>query len=109
MDRPQQILKKAERGQVTLVGTGIFAQVVRINNTELAVKIPFNHGEHNVVEKRIYDRLGCHPFILRCYGESDKTSIVGKGLMLQYHPEGTLAEVIDNPTRLSAFADKRTG
>lgn len=33
--------------------------------------------------------LSTHPLILKCYGEGE--SVLGKGLVLQYLPVGTLA------------------
>ncbi|PSS22745.1 hypothetical protein M430DRAFT_48385 [Amorphotheca resinae ATCC 22711] len=66
------------------------AKLYRVINTELALKIAFEPGEADAVEKRMYERLGTsHPLILKCYGEAE--SVLGKGLVLQYLPVGTLA------------------
>jgi hypothetical protein len=72
------------------VGSGLFARVIRVANIEIALKIPYEPGDADAVEKRIYERLGTHPFILRTYGEGN--SVMGKGLTLKYMPAGTVAE-----------------
>jgi hypothetical protein len=89
MASPPQILADAKPGQFNVAGRGSFAEVYRVVNTELALKIAFEPGEADAVEKRIYGQLGTHPLILKCYGEGE--SALGKGLMLQYLPVGTLA------------------
>ncbi len=85
---PHHILAEAKHGQFELVGSGLFAQVMRVVNTEIAIKIPDELGDAYTVEKQIYERLGSYPFILKTYGEGE--SIFGKGLMLQYLPAGAL-------------------
>jgi hypothetical protein len=93
MTSPYRILAEAKRDQFELAGCGLFAQVVRVVNTGIALKIPDDPGEADAVEKKIYERLGTHPFILRSYGEGE--SIAGKGLILQYLSAGTLAKNLE--------------
>jgi hypothetical protein len=57
MASPSQILADAKRGQFKVAGRGSFAEVYRVINTELALKIAFEPGEADAVEKRIYERL----------------------------------------------------
>jgi hypothetical protein len=97
--------------QIEGVGFGLFGTVARIIGTELAVKIPSDEASHHhAVEKRIYERLGHHPFILRYYGETKVVSIQWTmlGLLLQYHPAGTLAAIFTVPQLLAEYGDKRT-
>lgn len=93
MTSPHQILKEAQRDQFQLVGVGLFAQVVAVADSRIAFKIPTEPGEADAVEKRIYERLGTHPFILQSYGEGD--SVLGRGLVLQYMPAGTMEKNLD--------------
>lgn len=93
MASPQQILANAKYDQFKVAGRGSFAQVYRVVNTELALKIAFEPGEADAVEKRIFERLGTHPLILKRYGKGE--SALGKGLVLQYLPVGTLAGNLD--------------
>jgi hypothetical protein len=93
MISPCHILAEAKRDQFELAGCGLFAQVVRVLDTEIALKIPDNPGEADAVEKKIYERLGTHPFILQYYGEGQ--SVLGKGLVLQYQSAGTLAKNLE--------------
>ena len=90
MPSPQQILAEASKDQIKLAGCGLFAQVLWVVDTEIAVKKYDETGDASVIEKQIYERLGTHPFILQCYGEGE--SIVGQGLVLQYLQAGTLAD-----------------
>ncbi|KAM5471135.1 hypothetical protein MauCBS54593_003474 [Microsporum audouinii] len=89
MADPRHILATAKDEQFNLAGCGLFAQVFFVVKTEIAIKVPDEPGEADAIEKQIYERLGIHPYILRCFGECD--SIVGRGLALQYLPFGTLA------------------
>lgn len=43
-------------------------------------------------ERTVYERLGSHPFILKCFGQyrNDPQSAV-----LEYHPRGTLRQVLE--------------
>lgn len=83
--------------QVQGVAKGAFAQVALIAGAELVIKVASDGAhDHFVREKRIYERLGCHPYILRYYGESKVVSPERAmiGLLLQYHPAGTLAAML---------------
>ncbi|KAK2758952.1 hypothetical protein FQN54_003050 [Arachnomyces sp. PD_36] len=102
MASPHQILATARDDQFKLAGCGLFAQVLVVAKTDVAIKIADEPGEADAIEKRIYERLGPHPYILRCFGECD--SIVGRGLALQYLPGGTLARNI----ALGRFPAQRT-
>jgi hypothetical protein len=57
MVSPSQIFAHAKRDQFKVVGRGSVAEVYRVINTELALKIAFEPGEADAVEKRIYERL----------------------------------------------------
>ncbi|KAH6718815.1 kinase-like domain-containing protein [Leptodontidium sp. MPI-SDFR-AT-0119] len=93
MPSPQQILAGASKHQIKLAGCGLFAQVLFVVDTEIAIKKYDETGDASVIEGQIYERLGIHPFILQCYGEGE--SIVGKGLVLQYLQAGTLADNLE--------------
>lgn len=103
MASSRRILAEAKPNQFKVVGSGSFADVYKVADTEIAFKIPFEPEESDVTEKRIYERLGTHhPFILRSYGEAE--SALGKGLMLQYLPAGILAKHLE----LEKFPVERT-
>ena|SRR5438876_8183277 len=111
MDHLGTDLDELKYEQIEGVGFGLFGTVARVIGTELAVKIPSDEaGDHHAVEKRIYERLGYHPFILRYYGETKVVSIEWTmlGLLLQYHPAGTLAAIFTVPQLLAEYANKRT-
>jgi hypothetical protein len=46
-------LAEAKRDQFKLAGCGLFAQVLWVVNTEIAIKIPDEPGEADAIEKRI--------------------------------------------------------
>jgi hypothetical protein len=97
------ILAEAKPNQFKVVGSGSFSDVYRVVDTEIAFKIPLQRGESDVIEKRIYERLGTHhPFILRSYGEAE--SVLDKGLVLHYLPVGILAKNLE----LEKFPVERT-
>lgn len=101
-----QLLKSVNREQLELAGVGTFAHVIKIADTGLVIKKPLQHpvlGNLQPIEKRIYERLGYHPFILRYYGEYHYGDGLPNGLVLQYQAAGTLTENID----LSRYSDKR--
>lgn len=75
MTSPYRILAEAKCDQFELAGCGLFAQVVRVVNTGIALKIPDDPGEADAVEKKIYERLGTHPFILQSYGEVSQSLV----------------------------------
>ena len=102
MASPLHILTKAKRDQFKFAGCGLFAKVLWLVDTEIAIKISDEPGEADAIEERIYERLGTHTCILQCYGEGE--SIHGKGLVLQYLPAGTLAENLE----LGRFPVERT-
>jgi len=80
MTSPQEILAAAKDKDFKLAGCGLFAQVLVLIEPDIALKIYDEPGEASEVEKRIYQRLGPHPRILRTYGECE--SVAGKGLAL---------------------------
>lgn len=86
-------LAEARDDQLKLAGCGLFSQVLRIAETDIALKIPDEPGEADAVERRIYERLGVHPYILKTYGDGE--SVAGKGLILQFLPRGTLAKNLE--------------
>ncbi|KAL4951956.1 kinase-like domain-containing protein [Aspergillus filifer] len=77
-----QSLDRTDPSQLELAGIGCFAQVFKAADTGL-------QGE-----KRIYERLGSHPYILRCYGEYCGGGIPS-GLVFEHHSAGTLADNLD--------------
>lgn len=77
---PHHILKKAQRNQFRLVSTGLFAQIVRVVDTKITLKIYNEPAEVDIIKKRIYERLGSHPFILKYYRKGD--SVANKNLVL---------------------------
>jgi len=102
----RRTLKYEEIGDA--VGAGSFACVAKLKDWDLVIKTPFySHKHYMEVEKRVYERLGRHPFILRYYREVEVTSKGGSfsGLILQYHRAGTLEKSLQNPD----YEDKRSG
>ncbi|RDL37509.1 Uncharacterized protein BP5553_04942 [Venustampulla echinocandica] len=84
---PQEILAAAEDKDFKLAGCGLFAQVLVLIESGIALKICDEPGEASEVEKKkIYERLGRHPQILTSYGKCE--SKAGKGLTLEYLPAG---------------------
>ncbi|GIK02211.1 hypothetical protein Aspvir_006260 [Aspergillus viridinutans] len=101
-----EALEKADRNQIQLAGVGCFAQVIKVADTGFVIKETFDHpvvGNLQPTEKRIYERLGHHPFILRYYGEYCQGNGLPSGLVFQYHRAGTLADNL----ALSNYQDKR--
>ncbi|TAQ86914.1 hypothetical protein B7494_g4751 [Chlorociboria aeruginascens] len=83
--------------QVQGVAKGAFAQVALIAGAELVIKVASDGAhDHFVREKRVYERLGRHSYILRSYGESKVVSSERAmvGLLLQYQPAGTFAAML---------------
>ncbi len=99
---PQQTVADAKYDQFKVVNCGPFAEVYQVVNTKVAFKITFEPGEAEAVEKRIYERLGTHPLVLKYYGEAE--SVLCKGLVLQYLPRATLARNLE----LERFPIERT-
>ncbi len=99
---PSQVIADAQFEQLEYVGDGLFSRVWRVENTDIAIKIPDEPGEASIVEKKIYDRVSPHPFVLQCYGDGEST--LGKGLVLRYLPAGTLKTNLD----LKKFPLERT-
>jgi hypothetical protein len=77
---PSQVIADAKYEQFEYVGNSLFSQVWRVENTDIAIKIPDEPGEASIVEKKIYDQVSPYPFVLQCYGDGE--SILGKGLVL---------------------------
>lgn len=86
-----QSLKAAIRDQAQLVNAGSFSHVVRILSTDLVIKIRLYSKELQTTERKIYERLGLHPRILRYYGQLNQGhgGLPG-GLVFEYLPAGTL-------------------
>jgi hypothetical protein len=64
-------LEHADRQRLELAGIGCFSQVLKIPDTGLVIKRAYDHpatGNLEPTEKRIYERLGHQPRILRYYG-----------------------------------------
>lgn len=83
-----EALAKADRKQIELAGIYCFSQVIKVADTGLVIKETFDHpvvGNLQSLEKRIYERLGHHPYILRYYGEYRLSSGLPNGLVFQYH------------------------
>ncbi|WEW54623.1 hypothetical protein PRK78_000043 [Emydomyces testavorans] len=106
----KEALDQAVRSDLWLAGVGCFSQVIRVGDTGFVVKKSEPHPvveNLQPVEKRIYERLGHHEFILRYYGEyhhhSEQSNGVPSGLVFQYMPGGTLAENLP----LSNYTDER--
>lgn len=86
---PCRVVAEAKPEQFKGISGGAFAEVHRVADTDIALKLPHEPGEAHTVERHIYERLGTrNPFILKCYGESD--SVLGKGLVLEYVHAGTV-------------------
>lgn len=90
MALPQEILAAAQDKDFKLAGCGLFAQVLVSIEAGFALKICDEPGEASEVEKRIYERLGPHPQILKTYGECE--SGAGKGLALEYLAAGPVVQ-----------------
>ena len=103
----EEALEQADRKQIQLAGVGCFAHVVKVADTGFVIKQSFDHpvvGNLQPTEKRIYERLGRHPYILRYYGEYCLRNGLPNGLVFQYQHAGTLA---DNLAR-SIYPEART-
>lgn len=103
-----EAFEKTEKKHIELAGVGCFAHVFKIGTTGFVVKKTFDHpavGNLQPSEKRIYERLGHHPFILPYYGEYIRSgkSDLPEGLVFQYLQAGTL---VDN-LPLSKFVKER--
>lgn len=108
MDYPGSNFDELTFEQVQGVAKGAFAQVALIAGAELVIKVASDGAhDHFIREKRVYGRLGRHPYILRYYGESKVVSSerVMVGLLLQYHPAGTLAGMLSQQ-QFPDYADK---
>ena len=73
------------------IDIGLVSEVVRIRNTNIVAKIPALSPifpiELHEVEKRIYERVGEHPHILRYLGQSPPQCSILKGaLLFEYQP-----------------------
>jgi serine/threonine protein kinase len=91
-------LERADRQRLELAGIGCFSQVFKIPDTDLVIKRAEDHpltGNLEPSEKRIYQRLGHHPRILRYYGEYRQGNGLPEGLVFQYHGSGTLTDNLD--------------
>lgn len=78
-----EALEKTNRKHIELAGIGCFSQVIKVADTGLVIKEAFDHpvvGNLQCLEKRIYERLGRHPYILRYYGEYS----LGNGLLTDW-------------------------
>lgn len=96
---PDEVVRNATSEEVITISSGNFARVVRISQIAIKIYSPQAKGHHNI-EKRIYERIGIHPFILQYFGETPVDSIVGRGLMFEYHHLGTLAFNLEYVTPL---------
>ncbi|KAI1969781.1 hypothetical protein LOZ53_006358 [Ophidiomyces ophidiicola] len=103
-------LDNAAKSDIWLAGIGCFAHVIGIGNTGYVVKKSLKHPVVPDLlpgEKRIYERLGRHPFILQYYGEYqhniNQSNGVPSGLVFQCLPGGTIAEKLD----LSEYPEQR--
>lgn len=102
-----EALDKTNRKHIELAGIGCFSQVIKVADTGLVIKEAFDHpvvGNLQCLEKRIYERLGHHPYILRYYGEYSLGNGLPNGLVFQHHGLGTLAANL----ALSKYATERT-
>jgi hypothetical protein len=86
MASPQEILAAAKDKDFKLAGYGLFAQVLVLIEASIALKIYDKPGEASEVEKRIYERLGPYPQILKSYREYELGA--SRGLTLEYLPTG---------------------
>ncbi|KAL4959558.1 kinase-like domain-containing protein [Aspergillus stella-maris] len=102
-----QSLERTDLSELELAGVGCFAQVFKVADTGLVIKPTFDHpvvGDLQQSEKRIYERLGSHPYILRYYGEYCGGGGLSSGLVFEHHPAGTLADSLD----LSKYPNQRS-
>jgi hypothetical protein len=75
MASPQEILAAAKDKDFKLAGCGLDAQVLVLIKPGIALKIYDELGEASEVEKRIYERLGLHPLILKTYGNANQKRV----------------------------------
>jgi len=101
MASPREILAAAKDKDFKLAGCGLFAQVLGLIESGIALKICDEPGGASEVEKEIYERLGPHPQILTTYGECE--SAAGKGLALEYLPAGPVVQHL----ALEKYAEER--
>lgn len=87
-----EIVKNAKSQDVIDLDTGYGSHIFRISC--IVIKIHNTSYNHYGIEKRIYERLGFHPCILRFLGEVPPGCVLRKGLMFEYHELGSLAERI---------------
>ncbi|RDW81292.1 protein kinase family protein [Aspergillus mulundensis] len=91
-------LQRADPKHLMGAGIGCFSQVYRIPNCDLVIKESFDHpvtGCLQASEKRVYERLGSHPRILRYYGEHRWANGLRTGLVFQYQPGGMLKDHLE--------------
>ena len=82
------------------VGLGLVSEVVRMGDTYIVAKIPCLSpvfpAEFHEVEKRIYERVGEHPNILRYLGQSPpECSILKNALLFEHQPHNIRACIHD--------------
>ncbi|KAL2760234.1 hypothetical protein ACRALDRAFT_2050569 [Sodiomyces alcalophilus JCM 7366] len=90
------------------IGFGTFAQVGRVGKSGYVVKVPSNNAyEYFDREKMAYERLGHHPNIVRFFGEACISSgeEVLRGLILEYHQQGTLDKIISTTSTRTLRAE----
>ncbi|KAE8154243.1 hypothetical protein BDV25DRAFT_136168 [Aspergillus avenaceus] len=91
---------QADRSQIQPAGVGCFAHVVKVADTGFVIKETFDHpavGNLQPTEKRIYERLGHHAYILRYYGEYGQGNGLPNGLVFQYQRADTLKDESNCP------------
>ncbi|KAK2758634.1 hypothetical protein FQN54_003324 [Arachnomyces sp. PD_36] len=99
-DSPEEIIRNAKWEDCVPVGRGTSCKVYRVN--DVAVKIRKIDGIYHAIEKAIYERLGDYKYIVKCYGETPPDAVVPRGLMLEYHPAGTLLQNLSTDSSKSA-------
>lgn len=91
------------------LGQGLHAWV-RWLSAELVVKLAKDSVcSHHLREKMIHERLGEHPYILRCHGEVTVNSLSGpmRGLLLPYMSGGRLQDLLTDSNRPPQSIERR--
>jgi len=100
MDTPPLLdFAALSRADLEGVGLGVSSEVFRIRNTNIVAKVPavspFFPQDLHENEKAAYDRIGRHPHILRCLGQSPPSCKLLKcALLFEYHPRGSVSDCI---------------
>ncbi|KAI1949805.1 hypothetical protein LOZ57_002283 [Ophidiomyces ophidiicola] len=106
----KEALDNAAQSDLWLAGVGCFAHVFGIGKTGYVVKKslePFVVKDLQPGEKRIYERLGHHPFILQYYGEYKHNTEQPNGVPSRFVFEYASGGVLVDKLTFTKYPDQR--